>query len=245
MHPINRLVGKTGYFIKNARSSYLDFDSLVLSLSQRKGRLNFVQIGANDGVTADPIYHLLPMVSEPVRGLLIEPVTEYFNELSNNYSKYRGIDVLRTAIHPTARHLTIFFPSVLSRQNSGLLAKGIASADPEHWRKSSYLQDESELDSEVVPAMSINRLLETIDWPVDLLLVDTEGMDFEILMDLDLAKFQIEAIRFEHGLKDAIMTPAEVRRLVQKLNKNDFQVFLEPYDGVAVKLDTQSLVESQ
>jgi len=237
MHPLNSLLARVGLSVKKTSSGFFDFDSLVLAMTRRLDEFSFVQIGANDGVTSDPLARLLPLIKGRIIGTVVEPVSEYFAELVSNYQQYPAVKPLQFAIHPRADHLTIFYPSKASRKKSGPLAKGIASADPDHWRKSNFVSDSSEIESEKVECISVNSLMDMHGLNIDLLIVDTEGMDFEILMDLDLARFQISVIRFEHGLRDSIMSMEQLNQLIDKLNSHGFQVFLESYDGVAIHLN--------
>lgn len=57
----------------------------------------FIQIGANDGVSFDPIYKLV--TKEKVKGIAIEPVTDIFEKLKINYKKHQQVKLLNLAIH--------------------------------------------------------------------------------------------------------------------------------------------------
>ena len=139
MHLANKVLGRLGFFVRRSTAGYLDFDSLVLSRALCVSEFTFVQIGANDGVTADPIRPILSLIDAKPVGIVVEPVSEYFEELKTEYSSFEGVTPLQLAIHPSRRELTLYYPSKSSRKFSSSLAKGIASADPEHWKKSSFL----------------------------------------------------------------------------------------------------------
>ena len=59
----------------------------------------FIQIGANNGQRFDPIHHLLVREKELIKGIAIEPVQEYFEELKLTYKDFPQIKLLKTAIH--------------------------------------------------------------------------------------------------------------------------------------------------
>ena len=60
--------------------------------------------------------------------------------------------------------------------------KGIASFDPEHWIKTTLVPNSSYIEAIRVECLSLSKFLELIDIDsLDLLIVDTEGYDFEIL----------------------------------------------------------------
>ena len=57
------------------------FDSLIVTFLIKNNDLFIIQIGANDGKMADPIYEFVTSNRKIVRGILIEPVKDYFEEL--------------------------------------------------------------------------------------------------------------------------------------------------------------------
>ena len=59
-------------------------ENTLNTLTVESADLFFVQIGANDGVVHDPLYH--HVVSHRWRGILVEPVKFYFDRLTRNYA---------------------------------------------------------------------------------------------------------------------------------------------------------------
>ena len=66
-----------------------------------------IQIGANDGKVNDTIYEFVTSNPQTVRGILIEPVKDYFEELKINYKKCPNVTLLNMAIHNSMKEMTI------------------------------------------------------------------------------------------------------------------------------------------
>src|SRR5688572_14894187 len=111
---IKKLLQKTGYtFIKTSflKSYYhslsdpyyrrtADLDPLEqLFYKYLPDDFFFVQIGANNGQRYDPIHHLVVKEKIHVKGIAIEPATEYFNELAATYKDFPQIKLVKKAIH--------------------------------------------------------------------------------------------------------------------------------------------------
>jgi hypothetical protein len=69
------------------------------------------------------------------------------------------------------------------------------------------------------------------------LVLDTEGYDYNILMDFNFNKIKPKIIRFEHGLRNGIMDKDKFLHLCNYLNSFGYQIFLESYDATAYLLD--------
>jgi hypothetical protein len=50
--------------------------------------IRFINVGANDGISKDPVYQL---IQEGWKGILIEPIPYYFNNLKENLKDYEGL----------------------------------------------------------------------------------------------------------------------------------------------------------
>ena len=62
----------------------------------RKKEIFFVQLGANDGVTADPLYKFVNEYAW--RGVLLEPLPDVFETLKKNYRQSDRLKFLNAAI---------------------------------------------------------------------------------------------------------------------------------------------------
>ncbi len=73
--------------IKLGPHSFLIFENLIYRYYKHHKKLNFIQIGANDGKSNDPINFFIKENKKNVKGYLFEPDPEYYKLLTNNYKK--------------------------------------------------------------------------------------------------------------------------------------------------------------
>lgn len=70
---------------------------------------------------------------------------------------------------------------------------------------------------------------------LDLLVLDTEGYDYEIYMDVNFKTLSPTIIHFEHGLKSGTMSKKQFNEIKILLNQNDYQLFIETSNTTAYK----------
>lgn len=220
-----------------------DFESFLCRHLAVHEELFFIQIGANDGVMNDPIYKFNHTYSERVSGIVIEPLPDFFSSLVANYKSLPNIKPLNFAIHNSKSEMLVYRvkPEYISKVP--VFARGIASFDPNHWKKTSLIQDSSYIESELVKCVSYSQLL--IDNQVrkiDLLIIDTEGYDYEILMNIDYIQVKPRIIRFEHGVRDSVMSEKNFTEIIDLLNSHGYQVIAETYDATAYLLNPEDLI---
>lgn len=220
-----------------------DFESFLYRYLEVHKNLSFIQIGANDGVMNDPLYKFNVKNPDLVSGFVIEPLPDAYLNLVKNYSSLPNIQPINLAIHNTQEEMLLYQvnPDYFSLLPE--FAKGIASFDPEHWKKTALIPDISYLQTRVVKCISYSKLLSDyniIDY--DLLLIDTEGYDFEILMGIDFEAQKPRIIRFEHGVRNGIMTQLEFLTVCNRLNAYGYQIIAESYDATAYLLDPNDLI---
>lgn len=189
----------------------------------------FLQIGANNGKRFDPIFNAVKRLN--LRGLAIEPVEEYYNELVVNYKNSKVIPVNR-AIYEENKKISIF----RIKQDIDLpeWSKGIASLNPKHHQKSNT--DGKNIVEEVVEAITFEKLFEDYNVKnIDLLQIDTEGYDYNLLKLFPFEKFQPSIIHFEHGLPDKIMTIEQVSEITSLLLSFGYKTIMKEYDCIGYK----------
>ena len=69
---IKNVFKKIGYQI-TANNHFDFFESLLHALLNKNENLNFVQIGANDGVSFDPIFQFVTENHKQIKGVVLEP----------------------------------------------------------------------------------------------------------------------------------------------------------------------------
>ena len=162
----------------------------------------FVEIGANDGAQYD---HLREQIAQRSwRGIMVEPVPYVFARLRENYGDRAGITLENAAVADSNGTMPFFHLAQAERdERAGL---------PDWYDALGSFSRESVM-SHAPQIPDIERRLVTIDVPtitfdsllakhgadeVDLVLVDTEGYDFEVLKGIDLARHNPRLVVYEH-----------------------------------------------
>jgi FkbM family methyltransferase len=209
-----------------------DFDPLTQLFYQRLHHdFFFVQIGANDGISFDPIYHLT--TKEQVHGIALEPLPDIFKELTKNYSNYPNVSLLNKAIHATEKEMLLYRvnPDTAEFDN---WSKGTASFNKEHHRLGNI--KDKDIIEEKVQCISFDELINQHNIShIDLLQLDTEGYDYEIIKMIDFKKMAPSIISFEHGLAAGIMSKAKLFEIEELLLHNNYNVIIMENDAIAYK----------
>ncbi len=131
----------------------------------------YIQIGANDGKSTDPIYEH----SVGWNGILVEPLPHIFEKLKANYADRKGKLIFENvAISDSKGSLTLFMPKV--DKETPWVSK-VASA-----KKESEMLVGSDVTEVEVPCLSLDMLLQKHNVKnIDLLVVDVEGFEWKIL----------------------------------------------------------------
>ncbi|WET01233.1 FkbM family methyltransferase [Flavobacterium sp. YJ01] len=224
---------KKGFRFSNV--FYFNFlESALYQFLLKNKNINFIQIGANDGKRFDPIYEFIKYNKANVRGFVVEPVSDYFRDLCNNYKEYPNIVPLNYAIHNDLTEATIYKIAKEYESSVPEFALGIASFDPNHHLKTNIPKEF--LTEEKVKCLSMLALIEKYDIKdVDLLILDTEGYDYYILKSIDFDKISPSIIHFEHGLNSNTMAIEQFEDLKELFYKKGYQLFVEKGDVIAIK----------
>lgn len=161
----------------------------------------FVQIGANDGKMMDPINKTIN--KSQWEGLVIEPVPMLFRQLQKNYAHCADrVQPLNVAIAQSGEKLPFYHLSqvpglpALPDWAAGL---GTFNRDVLLKHRDRIVDLEKYLLQVDVATMSWSALCEQyVTGPIDLLLTDTEGYDYEILRQIDFSKHRPTLIIYEH-----------------------------------------------
>ena len=223
--------------------SVFDFESFLIRHLEVHESLYFIQIGANDGVMNDPIYKFVQTFKGRVSGIVIEPLPDIFSDLVSNYESFPNIKPLNCAIHNSESEMLLYRVKPEYMDKVPVFARGIASFDPNHWMRTSLIQDANYIQSEIVKCVSFSQLLRDNQVSkIDLLIIDTEGYDYEILTNLDFIHIKPRIIRFEHGVRDGLMSESNFTEVVGLLNFHGYQVIAESYDATAYLLNPRDLI---
>lgn len=208
------------------------FESLLETYFPRPRECFLIQIGANDGITSDPIHDFVKRHPDQVKGILIEPLKDRFEELRRNYEDCPAIVTVNAAIHNVEKRMTLYRVDAAAEKQLPGWAKGIASFDSRHHELSSTAR--KHILGEEVACVSLDELLDRYQVEnVDVLVTDTEGYDYEILRHLNFDRLRPRLIHFEHGLPHGIMDWTQLSFILRRLHENGYSCFLEYYDAIA------------
>nr|MBI1232600.1 FkbM family methyltransferase [Cytophagales bacterium] len=191
------------------------------SLSKRDTGFTVVQIGANDGITHDPIHKFIKR--DHWNGVLLEPQSGVFHQyLKKIYAKNEGIVTLCAAIGETdgtqpiykigfsdmrwATGLTSFSKEKIEKA----FEEGIVASNCSKFGIDIPVDQSKWISEEVVDVVSPQTLIRRYGLQkIDLLQIDAEGYDLEVIRIFDIPNTQPEAIIFENvGLLDHEYTAA-------------------------------------
>lgn len=191
--------------------------------TRRLGSVKFVQVGANDGQNADPIYNFVKAGSW--KGLMIEPIPRIFEQLKANHQGVEGLSFANVAISQDNGRLPFY---AVQDPHSALSSFERANVmKHEHWLPNV----ETLIDEIEVETIRLDALLDKFGIKsVDALIVDAEGFDDMVISTIDLAKVRPKLIMFEH----VHLSEMGSRSLKNNLERNQYDLIYDGYDCVAV-----------
>lgn len=209
---IQKVANSFGYRISKIRQPieypFLDVLDLVLQdYMKQEPDMFFIQIGANDGTSADPVTRLIKKYN--LRGLLVEPQPKMFKNLVKNYQNETQLTFENSAIWNQDGTVTFY---AVREDEPGLPMWCYQIANLERDRVLSMLSEqknklhisqspESLIEAIPVPALTFSTLLSKHNiQKLDLLVIDTIGYDFEIIKMIPFDSIKPPIIHFEHSL---------------------------------------------
>lgn len=218
------------------KKELLTSKSILETNFSKKSDFNFIQIGANDGISFDFLYDFI--VSRRSKGVVLEPVSEYYCELVENYKNYKDILPVNIAVHPDLKSIKIFKIKETSKYKYPDWVKGIASFDPQHHVR---LKIETEdITEEIVHGDTLSNIINSYYLPkkIDYIQIDTEGFDFQILKMIDFKSIFPSMIKFE----SINLLADEKVKAIKILLENGYFIFDEIGDTIGIRLDKLSLI---
>lgn len=168
-----------------------------LFLLARKQKHVFVlQVGANDGVTNDPIH---PFVDEyRWKGLLLEPLSDIFEKLQQNYKGEAGIELCNAAMADQNGSMTFYRVTGGAEVPEWCDRIGSFSRETVLSHKHRFPAIERYITEQAVDVLSFNTLVDRYSIQgIDVVMIDAEGYDYEILQQIDLVRFRPKLVVYE------------------------------------------------
>lgn len=211
-------------------SKFPSMEHIIDLFSKNKKDVFFVQVGANEGHTGDPLYRHIRL--KGWKGILIEPQKEVFKQLVKNHKHNPGLIFENVAISNDSEPKEFFFiektpdlPDFVTKLSSfeRRVTEDVLTKFPN-----------AKVKSVKIPCTTIQELVKKHQVnKVNLMLLDTEGFDYEILKTVDLKALDMDMIVFEHRHLNA----ADQNEAIRTFKKLGYSVFKDEYDTIAFKND--------
>ena len=187
----------------------LSNESTMISKKNQKKQEYIIQIGAHIGKTYNDF--LINNIKDDIQYLLFEPVPYLFKELCENYKSKKNVKLINMAVSDHNGSLTLYIPSK-KNDFSKLVswASQLASTNENHIKT---FAPNCIVEKIEVQCKTLNTIIEEYKIEnLEAIYTDTEGHDYDILMNLNLIKHKPDRIIFENKHMDGPK---------HKLNKND------------------------
>jgi FkbM family methyltransferase len=158
-----------------------------------------IQVGSHIGNTSNDF--LYNNINSNFKYIMIEPVPYLFNQLKENYKSYNNITFLNIAISNYDGFIDLYVPSEMNDFKKLVnWTNQLACTNKDHIKT---FVPECIVDKINVECKTLNTIIKEYNIKeIEYLYTDTEGHDYDILMDLDLLLIRPKNIIFENKHMD-------------------------------------------
>jgi FkbM family methyltransferase len=161
-----------------------------------------LKIGANDGISHDPLGTLL-LTDARYRGLLVEPIPMNAAMLRTNYGTCGRFTIEQAAVAAASGPVNMYYVDESALKLIGAAnpnwVRCVASLDRLHVLKHLAPEMHAAVKETLVECLAVNALLSRNNiQKIDLLHIDAEGFDYVILRQFDFTTFHSRIVLFEH-----------------------------------------------
>ncbi len=178
--------------------SYSQNNEEEIILRQFRGKTNgvFLDIGANDGITLSNTYAL---ALQGWTGLLVEASPKAYERLLKNYKQFdRDFDLQNVAIGKEDGELVFYESGELLNKGDIALVSSSVPSELKRWESLNM-----PFEKMTVPMTSVKTMLERSRHKhFDLLSIDIEGMELDVLPQIDFKNLGIKVACIEWNSKD-------------------------------------------
>jgi FkbM family methyltransferase len=196
-------------------------------ISRLKAPVFFVQIGAMDGASFDPIH--AHVKAHNWRGILVEPLPDMMDRLRNNYGQQKGLAFENVAITEREERRTLYRVPVEAIKSAGLpdWVMGMSTFVP--GKLDCYKPHVIEQPVVCIPLTKL--LAKHRPVKIDVLQVDAEGYDLKILKQFDFARYRPAIVNFEY----VNLSREEKTEVETLLTRHGYLFYQEDQDVFAVR----------
>ena len=206
--------------------------ALLRSFAAAYPEARFIEIGSNDGEQHD---HLRPLIlTHNWSGIMVEPVPYIFSRLQKNYAGVENLVFENVAIADRDGELPFFHlreagEDELKELPHWYLGLGSFSREAVLSHEEDIPDVRGRLVETRVPCLAFDSLCRRHGWTTfDLLLLDTEGFDWEILKTVDLEAYRPRLVIYEHyhlSAEDRAAALGHLERLGYMTMEEGFDTF--------------------
>ena len=196
-------------------------DAFMTAINQAgKGDVFVIQVGANDGRMADPVYSVAKR--NAWRGLLIEPHPAYFATLLERYRRRPGFQLLQIGISDADGVLPLYHLDNALMETFPRWVHGSASVYRKRvvrqvrlaCRKKAAEYDDSMVVCTDVPMRRLDAVLaESGVLQADLIVIDVEGHELAVMASVDLRSLGLRGMLVECNGSNKAQLPDYVAAL--------------------------------
>lgn len=194
-----------------ARLTYQPYHRALAALLNKKGQLRIAVVGANDGKINDPVYGFVQQHPDQTEMILVEPQAGLLDALAANYADQPEAHIIHGAVGAQGRlKLYTVDPAIWSKTQP-FYAKawpayrapsGIVSSERDRvlaWIGNYVERPETHVVETEVEAKPLTDWLLSQGLPetIDVLQVDTEGVDDQVIYHSALEILEPSVIYFE------------------------------------------------
>ena len=216
-----------------------DFTEFYWVKKVQKKQKYIIQVGAHIGDTFNDF--LFNNIKEDIQYLLFEPVPYIFKQLHENYRNKKNVNLFNIAISDYNGSLSLYIPS--EKNDFSKLVKWasqLASTNKNHIK--TFIPN-CIVDKIEVQCKTLNTIIEEYKIEnLEAIYTDTEGHDYDILMDLDLSKHKPGMIVFENKHMDGPKHSLDknncpkYKYLLNHFYKNDYKLISETCENTTIKI---------
>lgn len=170
---------------------------LLFALARRQKDVFFIEIGANDGMSGDPLHYFIKRYRW--HGIALEPVPDIFEKLQFVYRNDKNVIPLCAALSDRDGTTTFYRvkpgPDVPAEcEQLGSFSRDVILRHKHVFQAIEERTVETEVETVCFDTLVGMFGIEKID----VIMIDTEGYDYEALKQIDIQRFQPSLVIYEH-----------------------------------------------
>lgn len=223
------------------RPDYPSISAILDRWAHEKDEFRFIQVGANDGYTNDPVYKYVRLYGW--KGILVEPQKEVFEKgLKETYKEFDNLSLINAAIDSECGTKKLFKIGF----SDSKWATGLSSFNKEMVKKQykrGYVEEcaleagealpdskDDYICAEEIQTLTFEKLIEQHDLSdINGLFIDAEGYDYDLIKMFDFSSYKPGLVMFEHQH----MTRSEEWELIDHFRELDYSIFRGDYNTLA------------